>query len=151
MKNFKEFRHELVERKLTKGEKVSKESYVKKLKKHGKDFKDRYREKDGKSIIYALATKYAKKKSEKKLKEDYEVSKKMDRLNYEVRPIFSGTERLPTKLHKQNWISENLPNVNSEELWISDKANGGIGWKQPTSDNTSSDIFSRYQRAQDRN
>ena len=150
MKKFKEFRHELIERKLTKGEKVSKESYVKKLKKHGKDFKDRYGDKDGKSIIYALATKYAKEgKGKKKLKED--IDKRMDRLNYEVRPIFSGTERLPTKLHKQNWISENLPNVNSDELWISDKANGGIGWKQPTSDNTSSDIFSRYQKAQDRN
>ena len=150
MKKFKEFRYELIERKLTKGEKVSKESYVKKLKKHGKDFKDRYGDQDGKSIIYALATKYAKEgKGKKKLKED--IDKRMDRLNYEVRPIFSGTERLPTKLHKQNWISENLPNVNSEELWISDKANGGIGWKQPTSDNTSSDIFSRYQKAQDRN
>ena len=60
MKRFKDLRHELVERTLTKGEKVSKESYVKKLKKHKKSFEDRYGEKDGKSLIYALATKYAK-------------------------------------------------------------------------------------------
>ena len=77
------------------------------------------------SVIHGLATNYAK----KKISEDVEIQ--MDRLNYESRPIFP-TERLPTALHKQRWIRENLPNVNSEELWISDKANGGIGSNNPT-------------------
>lgn len=139
MKHFKEFRQELLERSLKKGEKISKKSYVKKLEKHKKDFEKRYGD-DAMSVIHGLATNYAK----KKISEDVEIQ--MDRLNYESRPIFSGTERLPTALHKQNWIRENLPNANSEELWISDKANGGIGWQQPDLNNTKQDILSRYQK-----
>jgi len=124
---------------LSKNEKISKKSYVKKLEKHKKDFEERYGD-GAMSVIHGLATNYAK----KKISEDVEI--RMDRLNYESRPIFSGTERLPTTLHKQNWIRENLPNVNSEELWISDKANGGIGWRQPDLNNTTQDILSRYQK-----
>ena len=56
MKSFKEFREVISERKLTKGEKISKEAHVKKLKKHSDN---------GKSVMYAIATKRAKEKSEK--------------------------------------------------------------------------------------
>lgn len=64
MKSFKEFREVISERKLTKGEKISKEAHVKKLKKHSDKFEDQYG-KDGKSVMYAIATKRAKEKSEK--------------------------------------------------------------------------------------
>jgi hypothetical protein len=50
----------LAERKLTGGEKRSKEAHVKKLKKHKADFVDRYG-KDAESVMYAVATKRAKK------------------------------------------------------------------------------------------
>ena len=52
-------REMLSERKLTGGEKRSKEAHVKKLKKHKSDFVDRYG-KDAESIMYAVATKRAK-------------------------------------------------------------------------------------------
>ena len=47
------------ERKLTGGEKRSKEAHFKKLKKHKKDFTDRYGD-EGESIMHAIATKRAK-------------------------------------------------------------------------------------------
>ena len=50
----------LAERKLTGGEKRSREAHVKKLKKHKADFVDRYG-KDAESVMYAVATKRAKK------------------------------------------------------------------------------------------
>ena len=55
-----ELRHEfLIERKLTGGEKRSKESHFKKLKKHKSDFVDRYGD-EAESIMHAIATKRAK-------------------------------------------------------------------------------------------
>ena len=55
-----ELRHEfLIERKLTGGEKRSKESHFKKLKKHKSDFVDRYGD-EAESIMHAIATKHAK-------------------------------------------------------------------------------------------
>jgi len=65
MKRYSEFWEVILERKLTKGEKISKESNVKKLKKHLDKFEDQYG-KDGKSVMYAVATKRAKEKSKKK-------------------------------------------------------------------------------------
>lgn len=47
------------ERKLTGGEKRSKEAHFKKLKKHKKDFTDRYGD-EGESVMHAIATKRAK-------------------------------------------------------------------------------------------
>lgn len=47
------------ERKLTGGEKRSKEAHFKKLKKHKKDFSDRYGD-EGEGIMHAIATKHAK-------------------------------------------------------------------------------------------
>ena len=150
MKRFKELRHELVERKLTKGEKVSKESYVKKLKKHKKSFEDRYGEKDGKSLIYALATKYAKNKVQN---EDVDVNKKMDKLNYEPRPIFSGTERISGHNERRDWVQQNLLPENEDiqsfiqsKIWMSEHANGGIGWREPNSENTTPDILNKIQK-----
>lgn len=64
MKSFKQFQEFILERKLTKGEKISKESNVKKLKKHLDKFEDQYG-KDGKSVMYAVATKRAKEKNKK--------------------------------------------------------------------------------------
>jgi len=55
-----ELRHEfLIERKLTGGEKRSKETHFKKLKKHKSDFVDRYGD-EAESIMHAIATKRAK-------------------------------------------------------------------------------------------
>lgn len=51
--------NELRERRLTGGEKRSRESNVKKLKKHKDDFENRYG-KDAESVMYAVATKRAK-------------------------------------------------------------------------------------------
>lgn len=50
------------ERKLTGGEKRSKEAHFKKLKKHREDFEDRYG-KDGEAIMHAIATNRAKKEN----------------------------------------------------------------------------------------
>ena len=154
MKRFKDLRNELIERKLSKGEKVSKESYVKKLKKHDKDFKDRYGDKDGKSIIYALATKYAKEgKGKKKLKEDRDVNMRMDRLNYERRPVFSGTERVSGHNERRDWVQQNLLPEGQDvhtfiksNIWMSEHANGGIGWIEPNSENTTPDILNTIQK-----
>ena len=51
---------ELTERELSKKEERDKEHNVKKLKSHKKNFTDRYG-KDGESVMYAVATKQAKK------------------------------------------------------------------------------------------
>lgn len=64
MKRYSEFWEVILERRLTKGEKISKESNVKKLKKHLDKFEDQYG-KDGKSVMYAIATKRAKEKNKK--------------------------------------------------------------------------------------
>ena len=48
------------ERKLTGGEKRSKESHFKKLKKHKKDFVDRYGKEEGEGVMHAIATNRAK-------------------------------------------------------------------------------------------
>ena len=48
------------ERKLTGGEKRSKEAHFKKLKKHKKDFVDRYGKEEGEDIAYAIATNQVK-------------------------------------------------------------------------------------------
>ena len=55
----------LIERPLTKKEKGNKEKYVKGMKKAKGDFEDRYGE-DAKAVMYATATKMAKKKKSKK-------------------------------------------------------------------------------------
>ena len=154
MKRFKDLRNELIERTLAKGEKVSKESYVKKLKKHKKSFEDRYGEKDGKSLIYALATKYAKEgKGKKKLKEDRDVNMKMNRLNYERRPVFSGTERISGHNERRDWVQQNLLPEGQDiqtfiksNIWMSEHANGGIGWIEPNSENTTPDILNTIQK-----
>ena len=49
-----------IERKLTGGEKRSKEAHYKKLKKHKKDFVDRYGKDDGEAVMHAIATNRAK-------------------------------------------------------------------------------------------
>ncbi len=49
-----------LERKLTGGEKRSKEAHFKKLKKHKGDFVDRYGKKDGEAVMHAIATNRAK-------------------------------------------------------------------------------------------
>ena len=51
------------ERKLTGGEKRSKEAHFKKLKKHRGDFVDRYGKKDGEAVMHAIATNRAKKEN----------------------------------------------------------------------------------------
>ena len=48
------------ERKLTGGEKRSKEAHFKKLKKHKKDFVDRYGKEEGEGVMHAIATNRAK-------------------------------------------------------------------------------------------
>ena len=48
------------ERKLTGGEKRSKEAHYKKLKKHKKDFVDRYGKEEGEGVMHAIATNRAK-------------------------------------------------------------------------------------------
>jgi len=58
---YKDYLGSLLERKLTKGEDKKKEKYVKGMKKAKGDFKDRYG-KDAKAVMYATATKMAKKK-----------------------------------------------------------------------------------------
>ena len=65
MKSFLEY---LNERKLTKTELKYREKYVKKLKPKLKDFERRYGKEDGKSVMYAVATKMAKKKYDKEEK-----------------------------------------------------------------------------------
>jgi len=54
---------QVAERKLTKSEKKEKEKVVKGMKKSKKDFKKRYGD-DAESVMYATATKMAKKKKE---------------------------------------------------------------------------------------
>tara|TARA_B100000927_G_scaffold255375_1_gene222115 strand:- start:30 stop:476 length:447 start_codon:yes stop_codon:yes gene_type:complete len=61
------------ERKLTGGEKRSKEAHFKKLKKHKKDFVDRYGD-EGEGIMHAIATKRAK--GESVMKDDANTFKK---------------------------------------------------------------------------
>ena len=58
-----------IERKLTGGEKRSKEAHYKKLKKHKGDFIDRYGKEDGEAIMHAIATNRAKGEREKQVKE----------------------------------------------------------------------------------
>ena len=66
----------LNERKLTGGEKRSKESHFKKLKKHKSDFVDRYGD-EAESIMHAVATKRAKKESHMKIS-DIIISEEQD-------------------------------------------------------------------------
>ena len=65
MKSFLEY---IDERKLTKTELKYREKYIKKLKPKLKDFERRYGKEDGKSVMYAVATKMAKKKYDKEEK-----------------------------------------------------------------------------------
>ena len=62
MKTFLEY---LNERKLSDTELKYRERYVKKLKPKLKDFQNRYGKEDGKGVMYAVATKMAKKKYDK--------------------------------------------------------------------------------------
>ena len=62
MKTFLEY---LNERKLSDTELKYRERYVKKLKPKLKDFQKRYGKEDGKGVMYAVATKKAKKKYDK--------------------------------------------------------------------------------------
>jgi hypothetical protein len=75
------------ERKLTGGEKRSKEAHFKKLKKHKKDFTDRYGD-EGESVMHAIATKRAKGESVEA--EGYEILPRMDREKYQKRPGLEG-------------------------------------------------------------
>ena len=61
-KKIKEITSTLTDRTLTKGEEKDKEKYVKGMKKNKSDFKDRYG-KDAEAVMYATATKMAKKES----------------------------------------------------------------------------------------
>ena len=65
MKSFLEY---INERTLTKTELKYREKYVKKLKPKLKDFERRYGKEDGKGVMYAVATKMAKKKYDKEEK-----------------------------------------------------------------------------------
>jgi len=78
---------DMEERKLTGGEKRSKEAHYKKLKKHKGDFMDRYGD-EGESVMHAIATKRAKGESVEA--EGYEVLPRMDREKYQKRDGLEG-------------------------------------------------------------
>ena len=88
------------ERKLTGGEKRSKEAHFKKLKKHKKDFTDRYGD-EGESIMHAIATKRAKGES---VEEGYYELPPFDREKYQKRDGLEGP--IPTRSGKVVYYDE---------------------------------------------
>ena len=78
---------DLLDRKLSGGEKRSKEAHVKKLKKHKGDFEKRYGD-DAESVMYAVATKRAKGESVEK--EGWHKLPDMDRERYQERDGLEG-------------------------------------------------------------
>lgn len=76
------------------------------------------------------------------------VNKKMDRLNYEKRPIFSGTERIRGHYERREWVQNNLLPEGQDiiryiqsNIWMSEHENGGIGWREINSKTTTPDIL----------
>jgi len=88
------------ERKLTGGEKRSKEAHFKKLKKHKKDFTDRYGD-EGESIMHAIATNRAKGES---VEEGYYELPPFDREKYQKRDGLEGP--IPTRSGKVVYYDE---------------------------------------------
>jgi len=88
------------ERKLTGGEKRSKEAHFKKLKKHKKDFTDRYGD-EGEGIMHAIATNRAKGES---VKEGYYELPPFDREKYQKRDGLEGP--IPTRSGKVVYYDE---------------------------------------------
>tara|TARA_B100000965_G_scaffold140284_1_gene116807 strand:- start:5394 stop:6179 length:786 start_codon:yes stop_codon:yes gene_type:complete len=84
------------ERKLSGGEKRSKEAHYKKLKKHKKDFVDRYGKDDGEAVMHAIATNRAKGESIEemtewlKVNEGYYSLPPIDRKRYDDMPGMEG-------------------------------------------------------------
>ena len=88
------------ERKLTGGEKRSKEAHFKKLKKHKKDFTDRYGD-EGEGIMHAIATNRAKGES---VEEGYYELPPFDREKYQKRDGLEGP--IPTRSGKVVYYDE---------------------------------------------
>ena len=88
------------ERKLTGGEKRSKEAHFKKLKKHKKDFTNRYGD-EGEGIMHAIATNRAKGES---VKEGYYELPPFDREKYQKRDGLEGP--IPTRSGKVVYYDE---------------------------------------------
>jgi hypothetical protein len=89
----------------------------------------------------------------KKLESEYTKTEvrdnlKMNRLNYEKRPVFSGTERIRKHYERREWVQDNLLPEGQDiiryiqsNIWMSEHENGGIGLIEINSKTTTPDIL----------
>ena len=95
------------ERKLTGGEKRSKEAHFKKLKKHKKDFVDRYGKEEGEGVMHAIATNRAK------ANEAFKPDPKLSNLKLSDIPTDHEKRKYSARTAKKNEdISDDLPTTN---------------------------------------
>ena len=103
---------DIEERKLTGGEKRSKEAKFKKLKKHKGDFVDRYG-KDAESVMHAVATKQAKNEDYVEEKATYKPDPKLKNLRISDIPSDYEKRKYAAKTAKKNEdVASDLPTTN---------------------------------------
>jgi len=109
---------DIEERKLTGGEKRSKEAKFKKLKKHKGDFVDRYG-KDAESVMHAVATKQAKNEDYVEEKATYKPDPKLKNLRISDIPSDYEKRKYAAKTAKKNEDTESdLPTTNKRSQRI---------------------------------
>lgn len=98
--------YQVDERKLTGGEKRSREANVKKLKKHKSDFEDTYGKDKGEQVMYAVATKRAKNESVEQIKE---ISlDKLDKYNKSASAEYQKAINTSNKLKKSKGVDPDV-------------------------------------------
>lgn len=103
---------DIEERKLTGGEKRSKEAKFKKLKKHKGDFKDRYG-KDAESVMHAVATNQAKNEDYVEEKATYKPDPKLKNLRISDIPSDYEKRKYAAQTSKKNEdVGADLPTTN---------------------------------------
>lgn len=98
--------YQVDERKLTGGEKRSREANVKKLKKHKGDFEDTYGKDKGEQVMYAVATKRAKNESVEQIEE---ISlDKLDKYNKSASAEYQKAINTSNKLKKSKGVDSDV-------------------------------------------
>lgn len=145
------------ERKLTGGEKRSKEAHFKKLKKHRGDFVDRYGKKDGEAVMHAIATNRAKGvkeaeehtytvvhakhgKAEVKASSSYEAAKK-----YAEMKGLKNTSGVDAHLHTKEDDSHNVKGFDPKSI----KTLADLKVKYPHAGDTLDALLRAYQDLKD--
>ena len=129
-------RQMLPERKLSKGEEKTREKYVKGMKKSKGDFEKRYG-KDAESVMYATATKMAKKKNEsieESLMAEWQQEKQQPLNEIGISTIASYLVKKAAQLAKAKKTG-NMTSKKSPEVQAQNRANAEKRLKQHTGEN----------------